>query len=484
MAIGHIAIRPHSRGRGHSAAAALAYRHAEKLVDCRTGAVYDFTHRRVRDGELVDGGLVAHPAWTHGTTKTERLQALADRIERAEKRKNSRILRDIQPALPCELTEKQQVRLTRTFAERLSERYGTTVAWAVHRPKAPEPPDALGRALDEAGSPLLDAADSEGENGAATDHHDKRNTHAHIVLPTRSVAWSGEFSNKIRQLDDRRGPQEVVEIRALWEITANEALAKAGSEARVHTGLRLDAEPEPTAGPGATRAERKTARKRVADHRKDSAGQTRRYAPALTEALSLGLDALAEAERSLKRRIAATRQKLAAIYQAIAEALQAPQPQLAAALAGAASTSTPATAPTPSEARGPPQRKRRRRNRPGASRKEAAAYERGRADVRRQVGEFLDTWGPLQRADFLDAWDAWEDPNPAPDRIEALAAGPKAARAAGFADQQAQFNRFLRTLSADREQEFRVRFREWRATRSAAAHPGPEPEPESGPTPH
>ena len=468
MAIGHIAIRPHSRGRGHSAAAALAYRHAVALVDCRTGINYDFTHRDVRDAELVGDGLAAHPAWDHGTTHIEKLQALADRIEGAERRKNSRILRDIQPALPCELDEKQQLELTREFAERLAERYSTTVSWAVHRPKAPEPPDVLGPALDQAGYPRLDTANNgEEPDPAAAAHHDLRNTHAHIVLPTRQVSWTGQFGDKLRQLDDRRGPQEVVEIRALWERTANEALAGAGSDARVRTGLRVDAEPEPTAEPGATRAERKAAQKRAAQHRKDNGGQARRYAPALTEAVTLGLDALAEAERAIRRRIAATRRQLAAIYTLIATALRAPRLQPALAAAGASAGSAPTR--TDAEPRAPPKRPRR----------DADQFEAGRERAAELFVDFLGSLPEELSDETHEHWFAWLDRQAKP---EPPASGSvKATDEAGFDAQEQHFDQFLRSLPWRREAELREHLSFWR--RQCGLDPEERLEPELAPGP-
>ena len=139
-------------------------------------------------------------------------------------------MRDVQMALPCELGEQDQVALTRRFAAALCDRYGTTVSWAVHRPRQCR----------------------EGED--PEDAPDPRNVHAHIVLPTRTVTASGEFGKKLRVLDAlSTGALEIARLRALWETTANAALEAAGETARVYVGLRLDAPPEPTAPRGAER---------------------------------------------------------------------------------------------------------------------------------------------------------------------------------------------------------------------------------------
>ena len=57
-------------------------------------------------------------------------------------------MRDIQPALPCELNEQQQIALTRKFAERLAERYDTVVShgsFFFHLKKKTAAPDPPGR---------------------------------------------------------------------------------------------------------------------------------------------------------------------------------------------------------------------------------------------------------------------------------------------------------------------------------------------------
>ncbi|MCY4030394.1 MAG: MobA/MobL family protein [Acidobacteria bacterium] len=217
MAIGHLAVRSHTRSKGHSAAAAVAYRCATRVVDERTGELHDYSRRAVR-GDVVESSLTAGP-WSDA-------QAFATAIETAERRKNSMILRDVQPAIPSELGEADQVALTADFAAQLAARYGTQTLWAVHRPHI---------------------------------RGDRRNSHAHIVLPTRRLNDAGDgFGKKLRELDCK--PQSSVEVKAirqLWETTANRYLARAKSPARVDCGRRPDGDPMPTLGPVATGLERR-----------------------------------------------------------------------------------------------------------------------------------------------------------------------------------------------------------------------------------
>ena len=204
MAIGHIAVRTHSRKQGHSVAGALAYRFGLSLKSERTGETFDFSRRSDREN-IAATGLSRCPFDT--------VDQLADAIEGAERRKDSRILRDVQMALPAELDEADRAALAQRFAAELATRYETVTAWAVHRPDK---------------------------------RSDERNHHAHIVLPTRRLDDTGQaFGAKLVQLDDpKRSPAELTAIRELWETLANQALRQAKSEARVHTGRTSD--PIPT----------------------------------------------------------------------------------------------------------------------------------------------------------------------------------------------------------------------------------------------
>ena len=222
MAIGHIAVRVHSRSKGHSAAAAVAYRTGTVILDQRTGIVHDFS-RRTKYGDVMATGMVGDGTFADVST-------YAGAIELADTRKNSCILRDIQMALPCELTWTQGGALTAEFAALVADRYHTHCAWGLHR------------------------ADRRG---------DRRNGHGHIAVPTRALNAEGTgFGKKLRVLDDREsGPVEIKELRQLWEGTANDHLARAGQDARVDVGRSDD--PAPTLGAACTALEREEAAERT-----------------------------------------------------------------------------------------------------------------------------------------------------------------------------------------------------------------------------
>ena len=222
MAISHIAVRTHKRSAGHNVAAVLAYRRGTALVCPRTGEIHDYTRR----SGVARCGTVA----AVDTPLTQSLDALVAGIEGAERRRDSRISRDVQVALPCELSEPQNYELTQAFAKALAERYHTLASWAVHRPHR-------------------------------NDDGDPRNVHAHIVIPTRALDETGQLGRKLVELDHpKQSRDEIKAIRLLWEETANAALIEAGVSARVDVGRREDGDPAPTLGPTHAAVERKARR--------------------------------------------------------------------------------------------------------------------------------------------------------------------------------------------------------------------------------
>ena len=221
MAIGRIHINVHSRGKGHTVAAAVAYRCGLALTCPRTGLEFDYSRRSDRQ-DIGAVGLTPGSGF-------DSPRALARAMENSEKRSNSRLLRDVQISLPAELHEGQRTILAQRFAAQLAERYGTVVAWAVHRP-------------DKRG--------------------DARNHHSHLLVPCRRLDGSGQFGEKIRELDDQKtGPEEIAAIRRMWQDTANAALREAKLDVRIDTGKV--AEPAPTLGAARTAIERRAYQERT-----------------------------------------------------------------------------------------------------------------------------------------------------------------------------------------------------------------------------
>ena len=128
MAIYHLSMKPISRGSGRSAVAAAAYRAAEVLENERDGLVHDFTRRSgVEHAEIVlPAGVAAD--WARDRS------ALWNAAEAAEKRKDARVAREIEVALPHELDRRAAARSDAGFARELADRYGVAVDFAIHSP--------------------------------------------------------------------------------------------------------------------------------------------------------------------------------------------------------------------------------------------------------------------------------------------------------------------------------------------------------------
>jgi Ti-type conjugative transfer relaxase TraA len=253
MAIYHLAMKPISRSGGRSAVAAAAYRASQKLTNERDGLTHDFTHRRgVEHTEIVlPEGVEAEWAQDRST--------LWNAAEAAEKRKDARVAREIEVALPHELTAEQRLELTREFAHDLADRYGVAVDFAIHSPHGDT---------------------------------DVRNHHAHIMLTTRKVEQDGlgektdleQENKKLAALGLPTSHDQLRDIRLDWEDRANRHLALAGHDIRIdhrsHQDCGLEIEPTQHMGVHATQMDRRG--KSVVRARQDEE-QARRNAKLIRE---------------------------------------------------------------------------------------------------------------------------------------------------------------------------------------------------------
>ncbi len=230
MAIYHLAMKPISRSSGRSAVAAAAYRASEKLTNERDGQTHDFTARRgVEHTEIVlPEGVNAEWAQDRAT--------LWNAAEFAEARKDARVAREVEVALPHELTPEQRLALTREFAQGLADRYGVAVDFAIHSPHGDT---------------------------------DVRNHHAHILLTTRKVEREGFGEKSEMELENKKlialglptSHDQLRDIRLDWEDRANRHLAMAGLDLRIdhrsHQDCGLEIEPTQHMGVHATQMDRR-----------------------------------------------------------------------------------------------------------------------------------------------------------------------------------------------------------------------------------
>ena len=126
MAIYHLAVKSVSRSTGRSAVAAVAYRAGVCLENERDGLVHDYTRR----GGVKDAFIVA----PEGAEWAQDRSALWNAAEAAEKRKDAKVAREYELALPAELDAGQRRDLVRAFAEDICDRYGVAVDAAIHAP--------------------------------------------------------------------------------------------------------------------------------------------------------------------------------------------------------------------------------------------------------------------------------------------------------------------------------------------------------------
>ena len=108
MAIFHCPIKPVSRGKGKSAVAAAAYRSGEKITNEYDGVTHDYTKK----GGVVHTEILLPP---HAPPSFSDRSTLWNAVEKVEKSKNAQLARDIEIALPIELSREEHIRLVREY---------------------------------------------------------------------------------------------------------------------------------------------------------------------------------------------------------------------------------------------------------------------------------------------------------------------------------------------------------------------------------
>lgn len=161
MAIYHCSIKIIGRSDGKSAIASSAYRSGKKLMDDRTGLVHDFTKKR---GVVFTE--VELPA--HAPPEYADRNVLWNAVEKVEKKSNAQLAREIEVALPKELSRECQIEIVRRYVQENFVSVGMCADWVLH-----------------------DKGDG--------------NPHAHIMLTTRPLKPDGTWAAKEKKtyaLDD------------------------------------------------------------------------------------------------------------------------------------------------------------------------------------------------------------------------------------------------------------------------------------------
>ncbi|MDB5708240.1 MAG: traA3 [Sphingomonas bacterium] len=259
MAIYHFSVKVISRASGRSAVAAAAYRSGDRLHDERLDRDHDFTNKSgvVHSEVLLPEN--APDAWRDR-------ERLWNDVEAFEKRKDAQLAREVEFAIPREMTQAQGVELARDFAQTEFVDRGMIADLNVHW--------------------------DIGADGLAKPH-------AHVMLTMREVGEDG-FGAKVR---DWNRTELVEQWRERWAEHVNLALAELDIDARIdHRSLEaqgIDLAPQDKIGPAAQRmGERDLESERIEDHREIA----RRNGERIIAEPRVALDAITHQQATFTRR--------------------------------------------------------------------------------------------------------------------------------------------------------------------------------------
>jgi ATP-dependent exoDNAse (exonuclease V) alpha subunit len=257
LAIYHFTVAVLSRARGHRIVASAAAQSASKLRDEYYGIVHNHAHRPGVEFSSIlapDGA----PSWVFDR------EQLWNRVEAAERRKDSQLARVLEISLPVELTNDERIDLLRDFLGAEFVAKGMIADVGIRRTK-------LG------------------------------NPNAHVLLTLRAATGAG-FGPKMRQWN---GKSNLMNWRASWARRANLHLARAGHRMRIdHRTLdEQQIELTPARKTGVARPPQKI--EELPEHLQARFAEQRRIAhangAAIIEDPAIAIRALAHQRRSFTR---------------------------------------------------------------------------------------------------------------------------------------------------------------------------------------
>ena len=241
IAIYHCSIKIVSRGKGKSAVAAAAYRSGEKLTNEWDGLTHDYTKKGgVVHSEIL---LPAHapPAFSDRST-------LWNRVELSEKSNNAQLAREVEIALPVELSREEQTRLVREYCSSQFVSKGMIADFNLHDTGGGNPHAHIlltMRPLDEKGAWL-----PKSKKEYVLDENGEK-----IRLP------SGRYKTRKVDLVDWNNRENAEVWRRAWADLANEYLEKNNCPERIdHRSYErqgIDQIPTVHVGVSATQMEKK-----------------------------------------------------------------------------------------------------------------------------------------------------------------------------------------------------------------------------------
>ena len=213
IAIYHCSIKIVSRGKGKSAVAAAAYRSGEKLTNEWDGLTHDYTKKGgVVHSEIL---LPAHapPAFSDRST-------LWNSVELSEKSNNAQLAREVEIALPVELSGEEQTRLVREYCSSQFVSKGMIADFNLHDTGGGNPHAHIlltMRPLDEKGAWL-----PKSKKEYVLDENGEK-----IRLP------SGRYKTRKVDLVDWNDRENAEVWRRAWADLANEFLAQNNRPERI-----------------------------------------------------------------------------------------------------------------------------------------------------------------------------------------------------------------------------------------------------------
>jgi Ti-type conjugative transfer relaxase TraA len=301
MAIYHLQAKVIQRSKGRSVVAAAAYRAAEALHDAELGRTQNFLAKAgvVHSEILLPEG--APRRWLDRET-------LWNEVTAVEKRHDAVLAREIELALPRELSQAEAIRLAQDFVREQFVARGMVADLNVHWGQAGDgtaQPHAhvllsMRRIDPQAGSPQegRDAGrtgrgrDPDGGAGGARDLAGDSGADG-------ALSEQAGFGLKERAWNDKA----LLRVwRERWAEMANERLAELGHDVRIdhrsHAARGLDLEPQNKIGPaGARRAQRGEEAERADEHR----AIARRNGERLLAEPALALQALTHQQSTFTR---------------------------------------------------------------------------------------------------------------------------------------------------------------------------------------
>ncbi len=265
MAIYHLHVKVIGRKAGSSAVASAAYRSASRLRDERIERSHDFSAKR---GVVHSEVLLPDAAPEHWRDR----ERLWNDVEAFEMRKDAQLAREVEFALPRELTQTQGIELARDFVQAQFVDAGMIADLNVHWD------------VGEDGSPK---------------------PHAHVMLTMRSLDENG-FGPKVR---DWNSTQMIERWRERWAELANERLADLDIDARIdHRSLEaqgIELEPQSQIGASAQRIETRSVEAEaqdVADRAELHREIARNNGARILADPALALDAITQQQSTFSRR--------------------------------------------------------------------------------------------------------------------------------------------------------------------------------------